>query len=46
MLLTSPNAARREWFEKQMKKQFDLVVQHDNISYLGMSGAPGETGLR
>jgi hypothetical protein len=37
MLLTSPNAARREWFEKQMKKQFDLVVQHDNISYLGMS---------
>jgi hypothetical protein len=37
MLLTSPNAVRREWFEKQMKKHFDLVIQHDNISYLGMS---------
>jgi hypothetical protein len=37
MFLASPNKEARSWFENQMKKKFDLVSQHDTVSYLGMS---------
>lgn len=37
MLLTCPNKKWREWFEQKMKKNFELVCQYDNLSYLGMS---------
>ena len=37
MLLTTPTIQQRNWFEREMSKTFDLVTQHDTISYLGMS---------
>ena len=37
ILLIAPNKIQQHWFESSMKKQFELVSQYDNVSYLGMS---------
>ena len=37
ILLTTPTLEDRQWFEKEMKKHFELICQYDNISYLGMT---------
>ncbi len=37
ILLSSPSIKHREWFEKEIQKDFEIVIQHDNISYLGMN---------
>jgi len=37
ILLIAPNKTQQSWFESSMKKQFEIVSQYDNVSYLGMS---------
>jgi hypothetical protein len=37
MLLTASSQKHRDWFEQEIKKNFEIVVQHDNVSYLGMT---------
>ncbi len=38
ILLTTPTAENRKWFEANMLSiYFELVCQRDNISYLGMN---------
>ena len=44
MLLTAPDAHAREWFESQIQKSFEVVIQHDYVSYLGMSIKTEEDG--
>ena len=37
MLLTASSLKIRDWFENEIKKSFEIVAQHDNVSYLGMT---------
>jgi hypothetical protein len=36
ILLTSPNVAERDHFESELKRHFEIVVHHNDLSYLGM----------
>jgi hypothetical protein len=45
MFLASPTKETRSWFESQLKKTFDLVSQHDTVSYLGMSISKSHRGI-
>jgi hypothetical protein len=37
MLLTSPNKRLQKWFEKELGKDLELMTQHNEVSYLGMT---------
>lgn len=37
MLLTASSLKTRDWFENEIRKSFEIVAQHDNVSYLGMT---------
>lgn len=37
ILLTSPTLKARTWFEQTIQKYFEIVIQHDKISYIGMN---------
>ena len=37
MLVTTPEVEARNWFEREVRKKFEIVTQHDEVSYLGMS---------
>jgi hypothetical protein len=36
LLLTSPNPMEQRRFESELKKHFEIVVHHDDLSYIGM----------
>jgi hypothetical protein len=46
MLLTCPSREWQRWFEEEMEKQFELVKQYDEVSYLGMTIKPGKKWVR
>ena len=37
LLLSAPNLTWRKWFEDELEKQFEIVKQYGNLSYLGMN---------
>jgi hypothetical protein len=37
IFLISPTIEMRSWFESELRKTFEITVQHDNLSYLGMN---------
>jgi hypothetical protein len=37
ILLLSPNVQQRTWVENTIKSKYQIKIQHDKISYLGMS---------
>jgi hypothetical protein len=44
LLLTSPSARARREFEDWLSKQFQINIQRDNVSYLGMSITRTQSG--
>jgi hypothetical protein len=45
MLLSSPSKEYRTWFEKELSKQFQIVIQQDDITYLAMSVSKSDEGI-
>jgi hypothetical protein len=45
MLLASPSKDYREQFESELKKYFQIVIQHDDITYLAMSVSKNNEGI-
>jgi hypothetical protein len=45
MLLASPSPTVRSWFENQVKKWFEISMQVNSLTYLGMSVTKDETGI-
>ena len=46
MLLASPSPAIRTWFENQVKQWFEISLQVNNLTYLGMSVIKSAEGIR
>jgi hypothetical protein len=46
MLLSVPDEAIRRKFEKDMSMRYQLTIQHDNISYLGMQIIMSKDGIK
>ena len=46
MMLASPSSAFQSWFEDSVKKWYQIVSQHANITYLGMSVIKSQDGIR
>jgi hypothetical protein len=44
MLLASPSKDYRSWFETELSKQFQIVIQQDDITYLAMSVSKNNEG--
>jgi hypothetical protein len=45
MMLAFPNVIVRNWFETAIKGRYQIVIQDDNITYLGMSVTKTEHGI-
>jgi hypothetical protein len=45
MLLASPNDTTRLWFEYEMKRQFEISKQVNELSYLGMTIKKTKEGI-
>jgi hypothetical protein len=37
LLLTAPTRALQEWFEIELQSQFEITMQHGNLSYIGLN---------
>jgi hypothetical protein len=46
MLLACPSNSHRFWFEGELKKHFEIVIQRDSITYLAMSVAKNNEGIK
>jgi hypothetical protein len=42
MLVITPEAEARMWFEDEISKRFEIVTKRDEVSYLGMSIKRGQ----
>jgi hypothetical protein len=46
MMLASPSVRFRSWFEESIKKWYEIVIQHTDITYLGMSVTKSAAGIK
>ena len=45
MLLASPSHRLRSWFEEQVRQLFEISMQVNNLTYLGMSVVKDDQGI-
>jgi hypothetical protein len=46
MMLASPTVDFRSWFENCIRQWYEIVVQHTNITYLGMAVTKTSAGIK